>query len=175
MIVSRRNDTKPLVKISGFVSKMIMYIFNDYKNLDLFVLSMTNVLNSRPTEMVISLKESFSKEFIIIGLPSHLLMLPVSLLFFQILFGMRNSFSIRIINPTLMAISSSPLESIFSSLKINARFYQLIEKQTRFEYELVFIGYISAILLCRLAFLNLILTLNKKEKTATCRQYIISI
>ena len=82
MIVSRRNDTKPLVKISGFVSKMIMYIFNDYKNLDLFVLSMTNVLNSRPTEMVISLKESFSKEFIIIGLPSHLLMLPVSLLFF---------------------------------------------------------------------------------------------
>ena len=56
--------------------------FNDYKNLDLFVLSMTNVLNSRPTEMVISLKESFSKEFIIIGLPSHLLMLPVSLLFF---------------------------------------------------------------------------------------------
>lgn len=64
------------------VSKMIMYIFNDYKNLDLFVLSMTNVLNSRPTEMVISLKESFSKEFIIIGLPSHLLMLPVSLLFF---------------------------------------------------------------------------------------------
>ena len=82
MIVSRRNDTKPLVKISGFVPKMIMYIFNDYKNLDLFVLSMTNVLNSRPTEMVISLKESFSKEFIIIGLPSHLLMLPVSLLFF---------------------------------------------------------------------------------------------
>ncbi len=74
-----------------------------------------------------------------------------------------------------MAISSSPLESIFSGLKINARFYQLIEKQTRFEYELVFIGYISAILLCRLAFLNLILTLSKKEKTATCRQYIISI
>lgn len=86
---------------------------------------------------------------------------------------MRNSFSIRIINPTLMAISSSPLENIFSSLKINARFYQLIEKQTRFEYELVFIGYISAILLCRLAFLNLILTLSKKEKTATCRQYIV--
>ena len=61
---------------------MIMYNFNEYKNLDLFVLSMTNVLNSRPTEMVISLKESFSKEFIIIGLPSHLLMLPVGLLFF---------------------------------------------------------------------------------------------
>ena len=61
---------------------MIMYIFNEYKNLDLFVLSMTNVLDSRPTEMVISLKESFSKEFIIIGLSSHLLMLPVSLLFF---------------------------------------------------------------------------------------------
>ena len=44
MIVSRRNDTKPLVKISGFVFKMIMYIFNDSKKFKLVCVKYDNCI-----------------------------------------------------------------------------------------------------------------------------------
>ena len=95
MIVSRRNDTV-LSHWSRSVALCLRWLcifLMILKSLNLFVSSMTTVLNLRSTEMVMLLKDSFLKVSIITGLLFLHLTRPVNSPISQIPFGTRNSFS----------------------------------------------------------------------------------
>ena len=149
MIVSRRNDTV-LSHWSRSVALCLRWLcifLMILKSLNLFVSSMTTVLNLRSTEMVMLLKESFLKVSIITGLLFLHLTRPVNSPISQIPFGTRNSFSmfstmismcqlclwplvslrifsVRTISPTLMVISSCPLANISSGINATINMYK---------------------------------------------------